>query len=166
MPRPKKPRWVDFQPQIRSFNPKGVDLKTTSIVELNLDELEALRLADLDEVDQTQAAEKMKVSQSTFQRILKNARKKIAKGLVLGKIINIKGGDYIMNPRFGRGAGLGRGRGAGGGRGRGGGPYAAGPGGQCVCVNPECKHAMPHKVGVPCYQEKCPKCSSPMIRQS
>jgi hypothetical protein len=65
---------------------------------------------------------------------------------------------------MGRGRGRGGGRGgAGQGGGRGGGPYAAGPGGDCVC--PSCGHKEPHVVGQPCYQKKCPKCGTPMIRQ-
>lgn len=60
---------------------------------------------------------------------------------------------------------LGRGMGRGGGRGRMGGPYAAGPLGTCVCTNPECKKTVPHQAGVPCYQMKCPKCGSPMVRR-
>jgi len=49
--------------------------------------------------------------------------------------------------------------------GRGRGPFAAGPGGECICTNPECKHTVPHQAGVPCYSMKCPKCGSPMIRK-
>ena len=59
--------------------------------------------------------------------------------------------------------GGGRGPPGGGGRGRGGGPYAAGPGGNCVC--PNCGKSVPHQVGVPCYQHKCPNCGSTMVRQ-
>jgi hypothetical protein len=59
----------------------------------------------------------------------------------------------------GRGGG---GRGDGRGPGRGGGPFAAGPGGECVCS--KCGHRIPHTVGVPCYQEKCPKCGTQMTR--
>ena len=61
----------------------------------------------------------------------------------------------------GRGGGTGRG-GAGRGTGRMGGPAAAGPGGYCVC--PSCGHREPHVAGVPCYQEKCPKCGTKMAR--
>ena len=50
-----------------------------------------------------------------------------------------------------------------GGRGRGGGPYAAGPGGNCIC--PNCGHQKPHQVGVPCTNEQCPKCGTRMTRQ-
>ena len=68
-----------------------------------------------------------------------------------------------MRPR-----GFGRGRNSapvGAGRGRMGGPFSAGPGGACICTNPECKKEIPHQVGIPCYQMKCPKCGSPVIRK-
>jgi hypothetical protein len=51
-----------------------------------------------------------------------------------------------------------------GGRGRMGGD-AAGLGGICVCTNPDCQHEMQHQRGVPCYQLRCSKCSSPMTRK-
>ena len=66
-------------------------------------------------------------------------------------------------PRFGRGIGLGRGRGRG--RGRMTVPFAAGPGGICICTNPKCKNEVAHQAGVSCYQVKCPKCGSPMVRR-
>lgn len=59
--------------------------------------------------------------------------------------------------------GGGRGPPQGGGRGRGGGPRAAGPGGECVC--PSCGKTAPHQAGIPCYQQKCPKCGSQMVRK-
>jgi len=62
---------------------------------------------------------------------------------------------------FSRGRGFGRG----GGRGRMGGPQQAGPGDTCVCTNPDCKHEATHQPGTPCYQLKCSKCGSPMVRQ-
>ncbi len=162
MPRPKRFRRVRFLPEITYFKPNGVPLKWLGKVSLSLDELEALRLADFEDQDQVKAAKKMKISQSTFQRILASARKKTAEALVVGKAIQVKGGEINMpRPRRGRGAGLG----VGGGRGRMGGQFAAGPGGFCVCTDPKCKHKIPHQVGVPCYQVKCPKCDSSMIRK-
>lgn len=158
MGRRRKPRWIDFQPGVTYFKPRGITLASLEEVGLTLDEVEAIRLADLEGIDQTKAAKKMKISQSTFQRILKSAHKKIAEALVLGKAIKMEGGEVVM-PGFGRGMGRG------GGRGRMGGPFAAGPGGTCLCTNPECKNEVPHQAGVPCYQTKCPKCGSPMIRR-
>lgn len=56
-----------------------------------------------------------------------------------------------------------RGGGRGGGRGRQGGPYAAGPGGSCIC--PNCGTQVPHQIGVPCTDQTCPKCGSRLTRQ-
>lgn len=158
MARKRKPRQVDFVPEVTYFKPRGIPLSLLKEVGLTVDELEAIRLADFEGLDQIEAAKKMKISQSTLQRILVKAHKKIAEALVLSKAIKIKGGEVMM-PGFGRG--LGRG----GGRGRMGGPFAAGPGGFCVCVNPECKNEVSHIAGQPCYQMKCLKCGSPMIRK-
>jgi len=123
---------------------------------LTVDEFEAVRLKDLGGLDEKDAAKKMNISQPTFNRLVSSARKKIADAIVNGKAIKIEGGVYKM---VGRGMGFGRGR---SGRGRMGGPFAAGPGGTCVC--PSCKNKVSHQVGVPCYQMKCPKCGTPMVR--
>jgi hypothetical protein len=72
-------------------------------------------------------------------------------------------GPTGQGPGTGRGMGRGGGQGGGGGRGRGGG-FAMGPGGNCVC--PSCGTTAPHQVGVPCNQQKCPKCGQMMTRQS
>lgn len=63
-------------------------------VDLTMDEFESIRLADLESLDQMEAAKKMKVSQSTFQRILTSARKKISEALVCSKAIRIEGGVF------------------------------------------------------------------------
>ena len=62
----------------------------------------------------------------------------------------------------GRDPGSGRGLGRGGGGGRQPGGFGLGPGGECVC--PKCGTRAPHQRGIPCYQQKCPKCGSPMTR--
>ncbi|MFZ5365875.1 MAG: DUF134 domain-containing protein [Patescibacteria group bacterium] len=96
MPRPKRPRFVGFEPGVTYFKPRGIPLSLLEEVDLTVDELEALRLADFEGLDQIKAAKKMKVSQSTFQRILTSARKKIAEALVKGKALRIEGGEFRM----------------------------------------------------------------------
>ena len=58
---------------------------------LTLPEFEAIRLIDLEEIPQEQAAKKMKISQPTFSRILTSARKKISEAIIKGKAIKIEG---------------------------------------------------------------------------
>ena len=89
MVRPIKPRRVFFDPDVTYFKPRAVPLSMLEEVVLGIDELEALRLCDLKNLEQTEAAKKMKVSQSTLQRILTSARKKIAEALIEGKAIKI-----------------------------------------------------------------------------
>lgn len=89
MARPKKFRNVGFEPEVLYFKPRGIPLRGLSEVELNVDELEALRLVNIEEMNQTKAAEKMQIHQSTLQRILKKANKKIALALIEGKAIRI-----------------------------------------------------------------------------
>ena len=59
-------------------------------VDLTLDELETLRLCDLENLEQEEAAKRMKISQSTLSRILISVRKKIAEALIKGKAIKIR----------------------------------------------------------------------------
>lgn len=169
MPRPKKKRTIRFDPEVDYFKPRGVPISNLESVEISLEELESVRLVDVSGMNQTQAAEKMEISQSTLHRVLKEARKKIAEALTEGKAIHVRGGEYKMvTLRQGSGRG-GRGRGgpstgSGGGRGRMGGPYAAGPGGNCEC--PSCGHTVAHKAGVPCTSVECPKCGTKMVRST
>jgi hypothetical protein len=162
MTRPKKKRAIRFNPEVDYFKPRGVLLADLETVEVSLEELEALRLVDVECMKQTEAAENMEISQSTLHRVLVEGRKKIAEALTEGKAIHLKGGDYKMIT-LRRSSGRG-GRGRGGGRGRMGGPYAAGPGGDCEC--PSCGHTVTHKAGVPCTSMECPKCGTKMVRQN
>jgi len=89
MARPIKPRRVQFDPKAVYFKPRALPLSTLEEVELNLDEMEALRLCELEELDQVEAAKEMKISQSTLQRLLSSAHKKITDALINGKAIKI-----------------------------------------------------------------------------
>jgi len=90
MPRHKIPRCVRFNPDVIYFKPQGISLRMLEEVVLRADELEALKLYDVDGLEQTKAAEKMKISQPTFARILDSAYKKIADALIKGKAIRIE----------------------------------------------------------------------------
>lgn len=89
MPRPKLHRKIGFQPDVYYFKPQGIPLRLLKEVELNLDEMEALRLKNMEGFEQIECAKKMGISQSTFQRILKTAYKKISEALLVGKAIRI-----------------------------------------------------------------------------
>lgn len=89
MVRPKNPRCLRFNPEVVYFKPRGVPLSELDEIELLNDELEALKLHDVDGFDQIKAAQKMKVSQPTFGRILNKAYKKLAKAIIGGKAIKI-----------------------------------------------------------------------------
>jgi len=89
MPRPRLCRRIGFYPNINYFKPQGVPMRYLEIIELTAEETEALRLKNIEKLDQTECAKKMKTSQSTFQRILAVAYKKVSIALVEGKAIKI-----------------------------------------------------------------------------
>lgn len=89
MPRPKLPRRLQFDPEVYYFKPRGVPLSEMEEVVLESDELEAIKLYDLDGLDQVNAAGQMGISQPTFGRILNNAHKKISEAIIRGKAIKI-----------------------------------------------------------------------------
>ncbi len=98
MPRPPKCRRVAFLPNATYFKPAGIPLTNLEEVRLSVEEAEAIRLKDLEGLDQEQGAEKMNVSRPTFQRVLASARQKIADALLHGKAIRIEGGNFEMSP--------------------------------------------------------------------
>ena len=72
------------------FKPQGVPLRQLSETILRADEMEALKLHHLEELNQVQAAEKMNISQPTFARILSRAYKKITYAFINGQAIKIE----------------------------------------------------------------------------
>jgi predicted DNA-binding protein (UPF0251 family) len=74
------------------FKPWGIPKTTVETVFLNLDELEAIRLADYGGLYQEQAAEKMKISRQTFGNIISSAHKKVADFLINSKMLSVEGG--------------------------------------------------------------------------
>jgi len=90
MPRPKIYRCLRFKPSVYFFKPQGIPLRHLEEVVLLSDELEALKLHDVDGLEQIEAAKKMRISQPTFARILDKAYKKVAEAIVKGKAIKIE----------------------------------------------------------------------------
>ena len=89
MSRPRLCRKIRFNPNITYFKPQGVPMRLLEVVELTAEEVEALRLKNIKDLDQIECAKLMRTSQSTFQRILSSAYKKITEALIKGKAIKI-----------------------------------------------------------------------------
>ncbi len=85
---------ADFTHKI--FTPEG---SGKGFITINVEELEAIRLCDLEHMEQEEAARRMEISRGTFQRILYAARKKTAEALCEGKGILIDGGNYEIGSR-------------------------------------------------------------------
>ncbi|MBH1939429.1 DUF134 domain-containing protein [Mobilitalea sibirica] len=94
MPRPTKFRRVEFFPKDTYFAPSGRPRCELEEITLKVEELEAMRLKDIEELNQEECAERMQVSRQTFQNIIDAARKKVAIALSEGKAIHISGGNY------------------------------------------------------------------------
>lgn len=101
MVRPRKLRFVQFEPGVTYFKPRGIPLMCLKEVIIPVEEFEALRLAELLDLDQEKAAKRMKISRTTFQRLLHSAHKKITDALVNGKAIRIEGGEYKIKKKGG-----------------------------------------------------------------
>jgi len=84
-------------PQMEGFKPFGIPMRELLSEVLFVEEFEAIRLVDYENLTQEEAAVKMNISRPTFTRLYDKARKHIAKAFVEGKAIIIKGGDYITD---------------------------------------------------------------------
>ena len=97
MPRKKCFRYIANHPDVRIFKPMGIPVDELESVVIHTDELEAVRLSDLDGLYHEGASEKMKVSRATFGRILAEGRRKIADALINGKIVKIEEGNFELS---------------------------------------------------------------------
>ena len=97
----RQPLWrrVDLIPAISYFKPQGVPLARLQEVRLSVEEAEAIRLRDLEGLEQEECAQRMKISRTTFARVLGSARQKLADALLNGKAIRIEGGNFEMAVR-------------------------------------------------------------------
>ena len=99
MPRPIKCRRVAFLPDVTYFKPAGIPMRVLEEVRLSVEEAEAIRLKDLEGLEQEAGAGRMNISRPTFQRVLASARQKMADALLNGKAIRIEGGSFEMASR-------------------------------------------------------------------
>jgi predicted DNA-binding protein (UPF0251 family) len=83
-------------PPIATFNPAGVSDTEQRTIIITMEELEAIRLVDLEGLYQEEAALEMGVSRKTLWNDLKSGRKKVAEALVNGWTIRIEGGSYVL----------------------------------------------------------------------
>jgi len=81
------------------FKPAGIPLRALEEVRLSVEEAEAIRLKDMEGLEQEQGAERMNISRPTFQRVLASGRQKMADALLNGKAIRIEGGNFEMASR-------------------------------------------------------------------
>lgn len=88
--RPKKCRKTCCKPCSNYFKPTGIPLRDLSEIVLAPDEIESIKLADLEEMYQEDAAKKMKISRQTFGRIIRSAHQKIADAIINGKALKLK----------------------------------------------------------------------------
>lgn len=94
--RPIKERHVEQMPPVSQFKPVGIPIFAVDEMVVTVEEMEAVRLADMEGLDQGPAAELMGISRPTFHRILAKAHTKIAQFIWQGKSLRIEGGNYRM----------------------------------------------------------------------
>lgn len=99
MARPQKIRSIEGIPVCEYFKPAGIPYNMVEEIELNLEEFEAIRLKDIEGLEQEDCADRMSISRQTFQRIIGSARGKLAEAIVYGKAIRIAGGNYQYRGR-------------------------------------------------------------------
>lgn len=93
MPRPRKRRHCRRFQGDRVFKPRSIPMSDLQVVRLGVDELEALRLCDLEGNEQESAGARMGVSRGTVQRMLKSGRAKVVRALLDSSALVIEKGE-------------------------------------------------------------------------
>lgn len=90
----QKCRFIEREYEKHIFKPQAIPLSKLAKINLGHDEIEAMRLVDMQHMRQEDAAKKMGISSATIQRIIETAREKLVKALIEGHAIVIDGGFY------------------------------------------------------------------------
>jgi predicted DNA-binding protein (UPF0251 family) len=94
--RPQKLKLIEGAPRSDYYKPRGIPMSELEEVNLTLEELEALRLVDLEGLYQQDAAKRMGISRQTIQRMIVTARAKMVGAVLGGKALRIEGGNYVL----------------------------------------------------------------------
>ncbi|WP_319480833.1 DUF134 domain-containing protein [uncultured Draconibacterium sp.] len=100
MPRRKRNRRIQVPPVIKGMSVYGVRGRKTNEVILHLEEYEAIRLLDYQNLTQEEAAVFMDVSRPTLTRIYEEARNKVATAFVEGRDLIFRGGDIYFDKNW------------------------------------------------------------------
>ena len=94
--RREKLRRVGIIPEYRGFTPDG--LASGDAIDMTVDELEVLRLCDLEGLNQEAVAQQMGIARATVAAICSRAHRKVANALVNGRALSIEGGNIAYSP--------------------------------------------------------------------
>jgi uncharacterized protein len=139
MGRPYKERRVEQLPPVTHYKPAGIPLRTLEEVTLTVEEMEAIRLADIEQLDQAASAERMEISRPTFHRIVSMAHQKIAAALWQGHAIRVSGGNFRIAHRCQTGLR------------------------HFTCQTCGHKWTLPHGTGQRCHELTCPACQASTV---
>jgi predicted DNA-binding protein (UPF0251 family) len=90
MVRPRLCRRIFSNPDVTYFKPRGIPMNNLAEIILRMDEYEAVKLKDLEGLEQEECAKRMNISQPTFHRLVVSARKKISDAIINGKAIKVE----------------------------------------------------------------------------
>ena len=136
MVRPHKERRIENLPPLTHYKPVGIPLHGIEEVILTIEEMEAIRLADIEQLDQAAAAASMEISRPTFHRIVNLAHQKIAFALWQGKALRVDGGNFRIAHQCQTGLR------------------------HCLCQTCNHKWTVPHGTGERCHDLDCPACQN------
>lgn len=140
MGRPHKERRVEQIPSVTHYKPAGIPLRGLEEINLTIVEMEAIRLADIEQLDQGAAADRMEVSRPTFHRIINIAHQKIASALWKGQAIRIDGGNFRIAHHCQTGMR------------------------HFICAHCGHRWSLPHGTGQRCHYLICPACQASDVR--